>query len=80
MSKRLERIFKITIPESQKVLVLPCHPIKPRDYIEHTFWLEQAADEGWLWQGQMQRNWHTEGRIEAEFFDVFHRTPQTGDR
>ena len=73
MSEYIERVFNITIPANQKILVLPSHPAGRREFIAHTEWLEKLADEGWLWQGQMQRNWHVNGRIETEFFCVFHR-------
>jgi len=74
MSEYIERIFQINIPKTQRVLVLPSHPAGRRDFIAHTEWLEKLADEGWLWQGQMQ-NWIANGGIETEFFCVFHRIP-----
>ena len=70
----IERVFGINVPETQTVLALPS---SNRDqmgkFLETCDWLQRLENEGWIWQGQIARNWYSDGRQDTEYLDVFRR-------
>lgn len=75
MSDVLQRVYRIAIPDSQTVLVVPAHNAHPmRDLEEQSDWLQSIENEGWRWVGQRAKNWFADGAWTTEYYDVFQRT------
>ncbi len=76
----IESIYRLKVPDNQKLMVLPTHNRDPiGDTINESLHLDLMLRGGWKWVGQKTRHWYVEGRDEYEFLDVFERVEQTSE-